>query len=859
MKKTVVGILAHVDAGKTTLAEALLYRCGAFRNMGSVNNRDSHFDTDEQEKSRGITIFSSEARITYKDTGITLVDTPGHIDFSAETERILGILDYAILVISSIEGVQSHTVTLMKLLDLYSVPYFIFVTKMDYGRCDKEKITGDLKKYSSAEIIDFTDSDKSHFNEKIALCSDSLLEKYLSGDEITDTDKAKAIKDRKLVPLFFGSGLKSEGVDILLDAVSGLTVEKSYPECFGAKVYKVSYDGEQRITYLKVTGGQLKVRDSVTYGEGSEKINSIRIYNGVKYETADSVSAGELCAVTGLNNSFCGLGYGIESCRSAPVMEPVMNYRINIPDDLDINKFLPMLRKIEEEEPLLNVSVNSFTGIIHVNLMGEIQSEILKNIIDERFGISVTFDKASVQYKETIADSVEGVGHYEPLRHYAEVHLLISPAERGSGITIKSDCSEDFLDRNWQRLILTHLKEKTHIGVLSGSPLTDVVITLKTGRAHLKHTEGGDFRQATYRAVRQGLMKARSVILEPYYSFKLIIPSENIGRAINDIHGKSGSFSSPETFGEYSELSGFVPVSEFSDYASVVASYTGGRGKLITEYAGYRECHNPDEIITLFDYNPEADIENTPDSVFCAHGAGFNVKWNEVENYMHLSSCTEKSKDDISVYSSRNFRIEDKELEQIMEKEFGKVKYELYRSKPESNKSSESKTVELNVRKQYYIIDGYNLINAWDKTAELAVNDFASAREYLMEKLCNFSSFTGINIVLVFDAYKVSGNTGEKFNFYNISVVYTKERESGDVYIEQLIAEIGKNEKLTVITSDSMIQYSTIRAGVMRKSSREFAEELKKTDYEIEEYLSSINRKNVRMSFGEKLKLLQRK
>ena len=848
MKKIVAGILAHVDAGKTTLAEAMLYRTGTLRKIGRVDHGDTALDTHTLERERGITIFASQAVLTTKDTQITLLDTPGHIDFSSETERTLSVLDYAILVISGLDGVQPHTRTLWKLLKAYRIPTFVFVTKMDFARKTEEEITENLISELDGEFVNF--SDKAAVGEGLALCSETLMEKYLGGEDITDSEIADAIRARQVFPCYFGSGLKLQGIDELLDALNRYTREPDYPDSFGARVFKISHDPQGvRLTHIKVTGGILRVRDFI----GDEKVSGIRIYSGAKFVTADCVEAGEVCALTGLSKTHNGQGLGFEAAETEPITEPVMNYRIVLPEGCDAQTMLPKLRELEEEDPQLHITWNSHLQEIHVGLMGEVQAEILKSIVAERFGVPIAIDSGRVLYKETITGPVEGVGHYEPLRHYAEVHLILEPLPRGSGLQFATDCSEDTLEGNWQRLILMHLSEKQHLGVLTGSPITDMKITLAAGRAHIKHTEGGDFRQATYRAVRQGLMQAQSKLLEPWYSFRLEVPSEQIGRAISDIRMKSGEFEPPEDMGGVSVLRGKAPVTSLNDYAAEVAAYTGGRGKLYCENAGYADCHDAEKVIAGFAYDPEADLDNTPDSVFCAHGGGFGVKWNKVPDYMHLESCLKKEKPYAPPVNRRNLRIDDKELQAIMEREFGKPKYELYRPAVRTQEK-ESSPVELTRRESYVLVDGYNVIFAWQDLKSLAESNLGAARERLMEILCNYSAYTHHHVVLVFDAYKVPGNTGEKFDFHNIHVVYTKERELGDVYIEKLIAEIGKNDHVRVVTSDNLIQLSAVRFGVMRTSAAEFEKEIDAVNARIGKFLEKVRETNPKTKIDEIIK-----
>ena len=644
--------------------------------------------------------------------------------------------------------------------------------------------------------------------------------------------------------------MKLDGIDEFIDALEKYTIQPEYSEAFGAKVFKISHDPQGvRLTHIKVTGGSIKVREMI----GDEKISGIRIYSGAKFTTADEGKSGEICALTGLDKTHNGQGLGFEAAGERPTLEPVMNYRVVLPDGCDADTILPKLRELEEEDPQLHVTWNSHLKEIHVGLMGDVQAEILKSIVAERFGVKIDIDSGRVMYKETIENKVEGIGHYEPLRHYAEVHLIMEPLPRGSGLVFRTDCSEDTLDRNWQRLILMHLGEKQHLGVLTGSPITDMRITLAAGRAHIKHTEGGDFRQATYRAVRQGLMQAKSKLLEPYFSFRLEVPSEQIGRAINDIRMKSGSFDSPEESGGISVLRGRAPVTELNGYASEVAAYTGGRGRLYCESAGYDDCHNAEKVIAELAYDPEADLENTPDSVFCAHGGGFGVKWNKVGEYMHLESCLEKEKPYTPPVNRGNLHIDDKELEAIMEREFGKPKYELYRPTAKKNDGNQT-DFEMTERKSYVLVDGYNVIFAWDELKSLADTDLGAARERLMEILCNYSAYTKNNVVLVFDAYKVPGNTGERFDFHNIHVVYTKERELGDVYIEKLISEIGKNDRVRVVTSDNLIQLSAVRFGVLRMSAAEFEREVDSVHAKIGKFLDEIREKNPKTKIDEIVK-----
>lgn len=705
-RRVVIGITAHVDAGKTTLAEAMLYRTGRLRKLGRVDHGSAAMDSHLLERERGITIFSSQAELPIGNLEVTLLDTPGHVDFSAEMERTLSVLDYAILVISGADGVQAHTRTLWRLLELYRIPTFLFVTKMDFGRCDRGQMMEHLRHELGEGCVDFTPADRERRMEQLATCREDALEAYLDGGEVPD----------------------------------------------------------------------------------------------------------------------------------ALVLEPVMRYRVALPPDCDSRTLLPQLRQLEEEDPQLRFT--SHGGEIHVSLMGRIQAEILKSLVSERFGVEIELDRGRVLYKETIDGPVEGVGHFEPLRHYAEVHLLLEPLPQGSGVVTATRCSEDQLDRSWQRLIMTHLQEKDHLGVLTGSPITDMKITLMSGRAHVKHTEGGDFRQATYRAVRQGLMQAKSRLLEPYYAFRLEVPPEQLGRAINDVRLRSGSFDTPEEAGDLTLLRGRVPVTEFDDYAQEVASYTGGRGRLSLEPAGYGPCHNPDAVIAAADYDPEADPDNTPDSVFCAHGGGFTVKWDKVPEYMHLPGCLEKPREDAPV-RRRCIRLDDAELEAIMTREFGPVRRPLYRAPEKREAPADTGLREIGQR--CYVVDGYNVIFDWDELHALADRDLSAARERLMDTLCGWAAFTHTRVVLVFDGYKVPGNTGEKFDYRGIHVVYTRERETGDMYIERFLQQVGKNDRVRVVTSDGLIQLSAVRTGAMRMSSAEFGRQVSEAAGQIAEILKTMH------------------
>ena len=850
MKKIVVGILAHVDSGKTTLSEAMLYHSGAISKLGRVDSKNSFFDTFSLERSRGITIFSKQALLKYKETDITLIDTPGHVDFSAETERTLQVLDYAILVISATDGVQSHTQTLWKLLAKYKVPCFIFVNKTDLDGADKDVVLYQLKSKLNDSCVDFTLPDD-ELNENIALCDDVLLEKY-EENSLGKQDVILAIKNRKVFPCMFGSALKLDGVDAFMDLINDYTEQPQYGSDFGAKVYKISEDKGQRLTMMKITGGTLKVKEILKSEKNinSEKVNQIRLYSGEKFTAVDEATAGTVCAVTGITFTNSGDGLGVEDNSSIPMLTPVLTYTVNVPDGTDAHTVLSDMRILEAEDPQLKVEWNERYSEIHVKLMGDIQLEVLQTLFADRFGINISFGKGSIIYKETIEEAVEGVGHFEPLRHYAEVHLLLKPGKRGSGLVFKTDCKEDVLDKNWQRLILTHLYEKTHIGVLTGSPITDMEIILKSGKAHPKHTEGGDFRQATYRAVRQGLRSAKSILLEPYYDFVLEIPNENVGRAMSDIQLMHGTFNPPELDGEMSVLTGSAPVSAMCDYAGTVRQYTRGVGKLSCTLKGYEPCHNAEEVIAEFDYNPDSDTDNTCDSVFCSKGAGYNVKWDEVKSHMHLPSILSTPKSEyaptrsagrMSSYADKNdlFAL-DKELMEIFEQTYGKIKH---KNPNNSHFTFTEKTEKQNPKKmpkapkyegpEYLLVDGYNVIFSWDNLKKLADSSIDGARNALINILCNYQGYKRCEVIVVFDAYKVKGNHREIEKVNNITVVYTKEAETADMYIEKASLDLAKKHKVRVVTSDALEQVIILGNGALRVSSREFQGEVKSAEENI--------------------------
>lgn len=850
MKKIVVGILAHVDSGKTTLSEAMLYHSGAISKLGRVDSKNSFFDTFSLERSRGITIFSKQALLKYKETDITLIDTPGHVDFSAETERTLQVLDYAILVISATDGVQSHTQTLWKLLAKYKVPCFIFVNKTDLDGADRDVVLYQLKTKLSDGCVDFTLPDD-ELNENIALCDDVLLEKY-EEDSLGKQDVILAIKNRKVFPCMFGSALKLDGVDAFMDLINDYTEQPQYGSDFGAKVYKISEDKGQRLTMMKITGGTLKVKEILKSEKNinSEKVNQIRLYSGEKFTAVDEATAGTVCAVTGITFTNSGDGLGVEDNSSIPMLTPVLTYTVNVPDGTDAHTVLSDMRILEAEDPQLKVEWNERYSEIHVKLMGDIQLEVLQTLFADRFGINISFGKGSIIYKETIEEAVEGVGHFEPLRHYAEVHLLLKPGKRGSGLVFKTDCKEDVLDKNWQRLILTHLYEKTHIGMLTGSPITDMEIILKSGKAHPKHTEGGDFRQATYRAVRQGLRSAKSILLEPYYDFVLEIPNENVGRAMSDIQLMHGTFNPPELDGEMSVLTGSAPVSAMCDYAGTVRQYTRGVGKLSCTLKGYEPCHNAEEVIAEFDYNPDSDTDNTCDSVFCSKGAGYNVKWYEVKSHMHLPSILSTPKNEyaptrsagrMSSYADKNdlFAL-DKELMEIFEQTYGKIKH---KNPNNSHFTFTEKTEKQNPKRmpkapkyegpEYLLVDGYNVIFSWDNLKKLADSSIDGARNALINILCNYQGYKRCEVIVVFDAYKVKGNHREIEKVNNITVVYTKEAETADMYIEKASLDLAKKHKVRVVTSDALEQVIILGNGALRVSSREFQGEVKSAEENI--------------------------
>ncbi len=846
-KQIVLGILAHVDSGKTTLSEAMLYRAGVTRRLGRVDHKDAFLDTDALEKARGITIFSKQALLTAGDTDITLLDTPGHVDFSTETERTLQVLDYAVLVVSGTDGVQSHTETLWRLLRRYHVPTFVFVNKMDLPGMERQELLAQLNRRLGEGFVDFG-AEQADRDEALALCDENLMDRMLDAGQLQDADLIPAIARRHVFPCWFGAALKLEGVDALLDGLDRYTRPAPALEAFGAKVFKVSQDEQgARLTWLRVTGGELKVKAQLT-GEAdgepwAEKANQLRLYSGAKYTLAEAIGPGQVCAVTGLTKARPGEGLGAERDSDLPVLEPVLSYQVLLPEGADVHAALGKLHRLEEEEPQLHVVWNEALGEIHVQLMGEIQLEVLRSLLAERFGLAVEFGPGGILYKETITEPMEGVGHYEPLRHYAEVHLKLEPLPRGSGMQFAADCREEVLDKNWQRLVLTHLEEKQHLGVLTGSPLTDVKITLIAGRAHLKHTEGGDFRQATYRAVRQGLMLAKSQLLEPWYAFRLEVPAENIGRAMSDIQRMEGTFDPPESGEETAVLTGFAPVSTMRSYPMEVVSYTRGRGHLSLTLDGYRPCHNAQEVIAAIGYEPEHDLDNPADSVFCAHGAGFVVPWDQVRSHMHVDSGWGKStrpEQEAAVPQRRAMAYratleEDAELLKIFERTYGPIKRDpLAAFRPVQKRERPDFAAEQwEIAPEYLLVDGYNIIFAWDELNALSKESLDAARHKLMDILCNYQGFQKCVLILVFDAYRVPGSPGSIEQYHNIHVVYTKEAETADMFIERVTHEIGRNRRVRVATSDGMEQIIILGHGALRVSARMFHEEVQNVEKQI--------------------------
>lgn len=878
MRRLSVGILAHVDAGKTTLSEAMLYKSGSIRTLGRVDKKNAFLDTESLERERGITIFSKQAVMEFGDTIITLLDTPGHVDFSAEMERTLWVMDYAILVISGADGIQSHTMTLWRLLERYNIPVFLFVNKMDHSGAEKERLLEELQKNLGEGCIDFTETESIQFMEQVAVCDERLLEQYLKNDTITKEHIANLIQNRMIFPCFFGSALKINGIQEFMEGFVRFTMPYSSQcgmeanvsmglstgqsrQTFGAKVFKIARDAQgNRLTYLKVTSGTLRVRDVVSgkeyhslnnfeEKEWSEKISQIRIYSGNHYEVVPEMENGGICAVTGLTKTSPGMGLGVENNAEIPMLEPVLTYTVEHPEDVDDITLLEKLGELCEEFPELSVSWQEETSAIQVRLMGEVQIDVLTRTIYERFGIAVSFGEGDIVYKETICDLVEGIGHFEPLKHYAEVHLKMEPGERGSGIQILAECSEDLLDKNWQRLIMTHLEEKQHVGVLTGSALTDVRITVVAGKAHTKHTEGGDFRQATYRAVRQGLMQAKSRLLEPYYAFCLEVPISFVGRAMTDIENMSGNVGPPVTDGEMAELNGTVPVSTMHDYQIAVNSYTKGRGRLFCSFKGYAPCHNEEEVIAQFGYNPDEDVDNPSSSVFCAHGSGYIVPWHEVPEHMHVESVIEEKNtalQETPVYvnktcSMENY-IDEDQIETILNRTYHaneKPEKHIYKKQKHRSDITYKGKNGPRFKEKYLIVDGYNIVHAWEELSCLIEDNLEGARMRLLDLLSNYQAFVKVKTIVVFDAYKVKGNIGEMFDYHNIHVVYTKEAETADSYIEKLTHRISKDYQVTVATSDGLIQLITRGQNCIIMSARELRHEIERVNEKIREYIGN--------------------
>lgn len=848
MKNIVIGILAHVDAGKTTLSEAMLYQTGAIRNLGRVDHKNAFLDTDIQERDRGITIFSKQAEMTYKDTKLMLLDTPGHVDFSAEMERTLQVLDYAVLVISGREGVQGHTVTLWKLLQKYEIPVFLFINKMDLEGADRVQILEELQSSLSAGCLDFEDLEE----EQAAMCEESLLEEYLDTGHISVPSIRNSISNRKIFPCYFGSALRMSGVEGFLDGIVQFTEEPSYPQQFGARIYKITRDPQgMRLTHMKITGGTLSVKETLDLsdapGASQEKVNQIRIYSGGKYQTVQEAEAGTVCAVAGLEHTHAGQGLGVEESENRFVLEPAMSYGVLLPDGADVHRTLQQLKQLEEEDPQLHIAWNSQTEEIQIQLMGEVQLEILKEMIRQRFDLELEFGEGKVAYRETIAKPVIGAGHFEPLRHYAEVHLLLEPGDPGSGVVLDTACREDLLDRNWQRLILTHLAERDFPGVLTGSPLTDVKITLLAGRAHLKHTEGGDFRQATYRAVRQGLRKTQSILLEPWYDFELEVPQDMTGRAMADIQRMGGSFELPQTRGDLSLIAGKAPVSEMKGYMAEVNSYTRGYGHLSCSVAGYEPCHDAEKVMEEIGYRVDEDTENTADSVFCSHGAGYLVPWDQVDDHVHIILDRSVLPDQNKTMgrpeeNSRSIGAED--FAGMPEAPLQKRTQGSIGPRVIEGEQGYQKTKSAEIRKEYLVVDGYNIIFAWEELKSLAKTSMDAARTALIEILSNYQGYRRCKVIVVFDAYKIKGGERRQEKHGSVDVVFTKEGETADTYIERLTYEMNGKYRVRVATSDRQEQIIALGNGAFRLSASELKGEIERTNLEISSFLKEHARKN---------------
>ena len=855
MDKLVIGILAHVDAGKTTLSEGLLYTCGRLKKLGRVDHKDAFLDTDPMERERGITIFSKQAILPLEGAELTLLDTPGHADFSAEMERTLQVLDCAILVISGTDGVQGHTHTLWKLLERYGVPTFLFINKMDLAGADRDALLSELKSKLDEGCVDFA-APAEQIQEQAAVCDEDALERYLEDGALDDGALTALIAKRKLFPCWFGSALKLEGVAEFLQGLEHYAPRPRYGPDFAARVFKISRDSQgARLTWMKITGGSLKVKALLSGPGWEEKVDQLRIYSGAKFQAVDEAAAGTVCAVTGLSATAAGEGLGAEAEALPPALEPVLTYQVVLPAGQDPHTALQKLRQLEEEDPQLHLVWNERLGELHVQLMGEVQLEILQRLIAERFGMEVSFGQGGIVYRETIAGAVEGVGHYEPLRHYAEVHLLMEPLPRGSGLVLTSACPQDMLDINWQRLVLTHLAERSHPGVLTGSPITDMKITLVAGRAHLKHTEGGDFRQATYRAVRQGLMEAESILLEPWYNFRLEVPAEQVGRALSDLQRMHGRVEPPETAGDMAVLTGSAPVEQLRDYGREVAAYTRGRGRLSCTSGGYAPCHNQDEVVAAMGYDPERDVENPPGSVFCAHGAGYNVKWDEVKAHAHVDSglrLGEEPPEEEAApprprpQSYAGSLEQDKELQAIFERTYGKVERNAFRPQPRPARTSlDDKKYSIKAQDrgpEYLLVDGYNIVFAWDELKAAAKENLDAARQMLMDILSNYQGFKKNVVILVFDAYKVPRSVQDVTRYHNIYVVYTKEAETADAYIERATYEIGRHHRVRVATSDGAEQLIILGHGALRLSASTFRAEVEQVTGQIAAILRANNR-----------------
>ena len=860
MKHICIGILAHVDAGKTTLSEAMLYLSGSINKLGRVDHQNAFLDTNNLERERGITIFSKQAVLKLPKREVTLLDTPGHVDFSAEMERTLQVLDCAILVISGTDGIQGHTYTLWQLLRRHHIPTFLFFNKMDLETQGREGLLEQMRSRLEENCVDFSVSRDDAFWESVAMCGEEAMEQYLETGEVSQEEIRTLIAQRRLFPCWFGSALKLEGVTEFLEGLEQYAPAPAYGEAFGAKVFKITRDTQGgRLTHVKITGGSLAVKTSLSGGAGdsswTEKVDQIRIYSGIKFQTADRVEAGRVCALTGLTATRPGEGLGAEQASQQPFLEPVLNYQLQLPEGCDPHAVMPRLSQLEEEDPQLHLVWHEELGEIHIQLMGEIQLEVLKRLIQERFGLEVTFGEGSIVYRETIADTVEGIGHYEPLRHYAEVHLLMEPGKLGSGVQCRTVCSTDVLDINWQRLILTHLEEKEHLGVLTGSPITDVKITIVAGKAHLKHTEGGDFRQATYRAVRHGLMQAKSVLLEPWYSFRLELPGENVGRAMSDIQSMGGEFDPPELEGEMSLLTGSAPVSGLRGYWREVSAYTRGRGRLFCRVNGYRPCHEQDKIVERIGYQPERDVANSPDSVFCDHGAGYVVPWHQVKEYAHVDSGLNLDGEKVDtmpqVPAGGRTRREgtsleqDKELKAIFERTYGKVETKAFEpTKRPARTSLDEGKYTIRTQKsgpEYLLVDGYNIIFAWDELKVVAQDNIDAARTMLADILCDYHGVRRCDVILVFDAYKVKGNPGSVEKYNGIYIVYTKEAETADSYIEKTTYDLSKDHRVKVATSDGLEQLIILGHGALRVSARTFKQEIEQARGEVSRFIAQHN------------------